>query len=356
MSDNNDSGVAKSHLRKPPTFDGKNYQTWMMATELYIRANPKGFPTDESRILFALSFMTEGQPVPWSLDFNESVLNADVVNFGTWAAFKEKLKASFEDKEKAKNARTALHQLKQGTQTAEEFFLQFELLRRAAGITDEGELVAFLEGGAIDKKILTQMYYSNTELPATYDDWKKKIIAIDGLHRRMKMWDTPGPRPAYRPLPTPPRQAQWNPPRQQAPYQPAASSSSSQNWRPGTGKTYGGLGKPMDLDEAKRLGVCLKCGQAGHIGKWCPNARPPAQTRQQEYFPLPPPQQYYMPPAHQQQQPQQQVVGPSSSLPFDVRKMGYEDMKKMVDTWQDEQKRAYGDAQRRQSDAGKLGF
>jgi hypothetical protein len=149
--DNNDSGMAKSHLRKPPTFDGTNYQTWMMATELYIRANQKGFLTDESKILFALSFMTEGQPVPWSLDFNETVLNADVVNFGTWAAFKEKLKASFEDLEKAKNARTALHKLKQGTQTADAFFLQFELLRRAAGITDDGELVALLEGGAIKR-------------------------------------------------------------------------------------------------------------------------------------------------------------------------------------------------------------
>jgi hypothetical protein len=50
------------------------------------------------------------------------------------------------------------------------------------------------------------------ELPASYEDWKKKIIKIDGLHRRMKMWDTPGPRPAYQPLPTPPHQTQWNPP------------------------------------------------------------------------------------------------------------------------------------------------
>jgi hypothetical protein len=354
MSDNNNDG-AKNHLRKPPTFDGKNYQTWMMATELYMRANSSGFPNDEKKILFALSFMTEGLPVTWALDFNEEVMAADVWNFGTWAAFKTKLKATFEDQERSKNARTALHQLKQGTQTADAFFLQFDLLRRAAGITDDGELVAFLEGGAIDKKILTQMYYSNDELPVGYEAWKKKIIKIDGMHRRARMMETAGPRLAYRPLPTPPRQTQWNPPRQQAPTQPAASSSSSQNWRPGTGRTYGGLGKPMDLDEAKRLNVCVKCGQHGHIGKWCPNARPPAQTRQHDFSLLPPSPQFYMPPP-QQQQPQQPIAGSSSSLPFDVRKVGYEDMKKMVDTWQDEQQKAYGDAQRRQSNASKLGF
>jgi hypothetical protein len=330
MSNNNESAV-KSHLRKPPTFDGMNYQSWMMATELYIHANQKAFPTDESKILFAMSFMTEGMPVTWALDFNEDVMSRSVWNFGTWAAFKEKLKTPFEDQEKAKNTRTALHQLKQGTQTADAFFLQFELLCQAAGITNDGELVAFLEGGAIDKKILTQMYYSNDELPNGYDNWKKKIIKIDGMHRRARMMESAGPQPAYRPLPTPPRQAQWNPPRQQAPTQLFASSSSSQNWRPGTGKTYGGLGKPMDLDEARRLGVCLKCGQTGHIGKWCPNARPPAQTRQQDFYPLPPQQQHYAPPTHQQQQPQQPVAGPSSSLPFDVRKVGYDDMKRMVD-------------------------
>ena len=81
--DNNDSGAAKSHLRKPPTFDGKNYQSWMMATELYIHANQRAFPTDESKILFAMSFMTEGMPVTWALDFNEDVMLRSVWNFGT---------------------------------------------------------------------------------------------------------------------------------------------------------------------------------------------------------------------------------------------------------------------------------
>ena len=120
---------ADHYLCKPLMFTGKNYQTWMMATELYMHANYKGFPTDEKKILFALSFMTEGTLENWSLDFNQQVMSKDVWDFGTWAAFKEKLRISFEDLEKAKNARTALHKLKQGTQTADEFFLQFELLR-----------------------------------------------------------------------------------------------------------------------------------------------------------------------------------------------------------------------------------
>ena len=222
-----------------------------------------------------------------------------------------------------------------------------------SGNRGQGELIAILEGGAVDRTIINQVYSSNFELPQDYADWKKKIIQIDGLRRRMKMNDAAaGQRPAYRPLPNPPRTAQWNAPRQHPPTQNVAPAAVS-NWRPGPGRTYGGLGKPMDLDEAKRQNVCYKCQQPGHIGKFCPNYRPPAQTRQQEFSLLPLPQQYYVPPTQQQQQ--QPIAGPSSA-PFDVRKIGYEDMKRMVDAWQDEQKKVYGDAQRRQSDSNKLGF
>jgi hypothetical protein len=59
-NNNNNDNRAKSHLHKPPTFNGKNYQAWMMATELYIHANQKAFPNDKSKVLFALLFMTEG--------------------------------------------------------------------------------------------------------------------------------------------------------------------------------------------------------------------------------------------------------------------------------------------------------
>jgi hypothetical protein len=127
------------------------------------------------------------------MPINKQVMAAEVWNFGTWAVFKTKLKATFEDQERSKNACTVLHQLKQGTQTADAIFLQFDLLSRAVGISDDRELVAFLKGGAINKKILTQMYYSNDELPEGYEAWKKKIIKIDGMHRRAKMIEAAGP-------------------------------------------------------------------------------------------------------------------------------------------------------------------
>lgn len=38
-----------------------------------------------------------------------------------------------------------------------------------------------------------------------------------------------------------------------------------------TGVTFGGTGQVMDIDKARTLGLCFKCGQRGHIGRFSPN-------------------------------------------------------------------------------------
>ena len=54
----------------------------MMLAGLYMCANLRDFTTNESKILFALLFMTEGMPEQWALDFNEGVMGATVWNVG----------------------------------------------------------------------------------------------------------------------------------------------------------------------------------------------------------------------------------------------------------------------------------
>lgn len=45
------------------------------------------------------------------------------------------------------------------------------------------------------------------------------------------------------------------------------------NRRDGTGTTFGGTGRPMDLDAARRLRQCFNCGEQGHISRNCPKKK-----------------------------------------------------------------------------------
>ena len=41
----------------------------------------------------------------------------------------------------------------------------------------------------------------------------------------------------------------------------------------GTGVTFGGAGRPMDLDKAHSEGRCFRCGEKGHLACNCPKPR-----------------------------------------------------------------------------------
>lgn len=176
---------------------------------------------------------------------------------GTWDAFKVKLLSSFENKNKRKDAAAKLGALRQGSQTAEEFFQQFELTRHEADLTDnvDNVLIDILEReGTIDREVLKQIYASGTDIPTTYTAYRDLVIRVDAQNRRYKSisenrgntprWQTPAT--PLHPLPTPPRYSgqQQNTP------------ATAPAWRLGLGTTYGGLGKPMDLDKARSLRVC----------------------------------------------------------------------------------------------------
>ena len=62
-----DAKDAKTHLKKLTPFHGdrKLIKKFIQECDLYIIGNSKDFPTDESKVIFILSYMDDGEAKKW---------------------------------------------------------------------------------------------------------------------------------------------------------------------------------------------------------------------------------------------------------------------------------------------------
>lgn len=254
----------KTHVAKPDPFSGKDYKKFIRQVKLFLWANKKDFTSDDEKIEFTLSFMTEGRASKWAENFIDKAIadgTDDYPDFGAWDSFLGQLKDSFHDANEAQTAQRNLSSLRQGSTSAEEYFQNFDILRRIAGYSKDHDqyLIELLER-QLSESIVTKIYGSET-LPTTYDGWKRKAIRFDNLERRLKEVRR--------------QQTPQNPPVARKPEQsttPRTTPNTAPTYkRDSTGTVFTGTGQPMNLDEARQKGVCYKCGLPGHIGKFCPN-------------------------------------------------------------------------------------
>ena len=165
---------------KPYNGDRNDLNKFIQSCNAYLDLNADIFNSDKKKILFVLSYMTEGTAEAWK----EVFMDEKNGTYGTFLTFITELKNTFSAADTEGEARAQLRQLRQGKDTADEYIAQFRILAGRAKLTDSKQLIEyFIEG--INTGILQKIFGQNP-LPATINDWYTSATKFDSQHRQFQ--------------------------------------------------------------------------------------------------------------------------------------------------------------------------
>src|ERR1700678_4475575 len=169
----------------PPThFTGNrdDLDNFIQDCTLYLTLNRAVYETDEKKIIFMLTYMTEGTARAWKEAFVRDIINSPINDFGSLKQFTANLKRAFETSDSEGDARAKLRQLKQGKDSVDDYVAQFRILAGKARMTDNAALTEyFMEG--INTGILRKIF-AQEKIPATITEWYERTSRCDSLYRR----------------------------------------------------------------------------------------------------------------------------------------------------------------------------
>lgn len=260
----------RSKVNKPDRYDGsiEKYHKFINELEIVFEADPGHYEDrtfgDHRKIIYALSLLKDGRAAQWSRIFLKKYRAEGGSKSYTWAKFEHELSIVFADHNPTATAVAKLKNLSMAGRTAEDYIMDFEIYEQETKYNDYA-LIDILKHGLHDR--LVARIYDLPEMPTTLSEWKDWARKLDRQFREHRD-ERRGSRTVAASGNPPPPPAPCAPPMQ--PVRPAHMATDR---RDGTGTTFGGVGQAMDIDAARRAGVCYHCHKPGHISGFCPDKR-----------------------------------------------------------------------------------
>ena len=240
----------------PEKFSGDRAETegFIRAIRLSIAVQPGSFPDECTKILYALSFMTGGSAQTWAHNETEAVINGKST-IQTFEDFTRRVQEAFGDPDRARTARTKLHNLKMTPgMSADEYTAQFEILAGRTGFNDAALEDAYSRGLPA---IILDKIHAQPSLPIDLKAWKESACQIDRNYRRLMEVK-----------------------RAQVSHTPTRSATIRIHSTPTATTpivtTPPDTATPMDIDSNRRrieTRTCYNCRKPGHIAPNCPEPR-----------------------------------------------------------------------------------
>ena len=245
----------KTELNPPKIFTGKrtDLQRFLQDTFVFLTINKEHYNTDDKKIAFVMSFMTNGDAALWKQEFiskviQDSVTAGNEITFGTYKSFIESLEKSFLPYDAPGDALDAMKRLQMGEGSFEEHLAKFKLLVSQSGL-DKLAAVADLFRETLPLGLQRPILLSEKP-PVTLQEWYDKANTFHGNWRKTQRVLGRG-KPIKTKKETPRKTFSF--PRQRDP-------------------------NAMDIDrltteertQLMKEGKCFKCRKQGHLSRDCP--------------------------------------------------------------------------------------
>jgi len=189
------TGLKEVKLNPPKPFTGKRTElkNFMQDVVVYLVINKETYNTDNKKVAFALSFMTEGDAKAWKEEFltrkiKEAIsANKDIsdLSLGSWIDFDHAIAESFRPFDAPGDALSEMRNLKMGHDASiDEHVAKFKILVSQTELGDSAALADFFRE-TLPTGLQRQILTSDTP-PITLKEWYEKAARLHNNWKRMQ--------------------------------------------------------------------------------------------------------------------------------------------------------------------------
>lgn len=185
------SANVKKKLKTPTPFSGKreDLRKFLQEIKIYLLANGDAYPTNLDKVLFVLSYMSDGDANSWKEEFfdtaeQKAAQDNSALSLGTYDDLIKLIIKDFSPYDAPKDAIYEMKELKMGNTTIEEHVSKFKMLVTKSKLTKNDAVVEyFRETLPIP---LQRNIMSLSTPPTDLDGWYDWAIKLQNNFIRMK--------------------------------------------------------------------------------------------------------------------------------------------------------------------------
>ena len=185
------SATTKKKLRPPTPFSGKreDLRKFLQEIKIFLLGNADAYPSDLDKILFVLSYMSEGDTNSWKEEFFDSAeqvaaQTGTTLTLGTYKNFIAEIEKDFSPYDAPKDAIYEMKELKLGKSSIEEHVSKFKMLVTKSKLA-KNDAVAEYFRETLPIQLQTNIMSLPTP-PTTLDEWYKWAVQLQNNYIRMQ--------------------------------------------------------------------------------------------------------------------------------------------------------------------------